>query len=307
MKTSQAELAMRGQAQTLVKKRDMKTPARIRTIVFVGTGSSYHCAQWAHWLCQLEGRGKIESRALSTRDFLDLPIAKADLHVVVSHRGHKDLTKSALERLQRKRHILLAAEGSPTGSHPTLFTTAPEQSNAHTRSVMAAMATLAELLARALDGKAEKKILKERALVARFLGGLSLDLLKTKAPVLPKSARLHFVGGGPSHVIAQELALKAQEMCHEPALAFNNEQFLHGPVDCLEKGDRVVLLSEDARIRAAARKARAVILEPHYGKPRPPHLSAPWLALLELYWGQIFCLATAERRRINCDIKRYEL
>src|SRR4051812_24263472 len=70
------------------------------SITFIGTGSSYHAALWAHWLCTRASAGKVASRAITTWDFL----AQADalkattgarakeLFVAVSHRGNSGLT-----------------------------------------------------------------------------------------------------------------------------------------------------------------------------------------------------------------------
>lgn len=303
------------------------------TVAFVGTGTSYHAALWAHWLCRLETDGQVISRASTTWDELAAQPLKRrasarkvhdELLVVISHRGRKGLTADLLDGLPaEQRHVLLAAEGSVTGKSPYVATSPQETSQAHTMSLVAAIGACSEIVA-SLTPNAAGRISHDRLVTARLIDQL---LGSAPAPLVLESAftRLHFVGGGPLHAIALELALKAREVAHVPAQGYALEEILHGPFTAIENDDALVLLDAlktpaDARskrlyrsrmksCRESAEAIGCLSIEPRL----PPRLRqaaaklpVSWQALLPLMWGQLFCLTHAKQWGFDPDNNRRE-
>lgn len=305
----------------------------INQVTWVGTGSSYHCALWAHWLALSSGQSKITSQALSTWDLLSgfslnknfFPKSKKRLFVLISHRGNKGLTEIALKSLKGQKHILIAAEDAPAANHPLIPTSPPEISNAHTMSLVAAMGAASEVIAMLLGSSWAKRMRSDRKKTSELLfevvSNQDLDPLLKKLGTL--STGLHFVGGGPAHAIALELALKAREMAYIPAHAYNTEELLHGPLTSIEAKDVLVLLPPLSKLssgiaqklfhdrieacRKAAEALGATVLIPNSDRTvqaAASKLGLPWQALLQLVWGQIFCLACAKQKKANPDWNR---
>ncbi|MEW6056216.1 MAG: SIS domain-containing protein [Bdellovibrionota bacterium] len=304
---------------------------RVKKITFIGTGSSFHAALWAHWLCQLSGTKEIASQALTVWDFLAAGACAApgrdEFTVVISHRGNRGLTARALKTLSSSKRILLCAQSSPAGKHPFVYTSPPELSNAHTMSLTAAMAASSEVVAAVLPEKSRIKLRSQRKIAAQIYRKLAdLSPHATQLEQLARKGRaLFFVGGGPFYAIALELALKAKEMAHVPAHALGLEESLHGPITAVEKNDVVVLLGPSEplkggshlkflfsdradRCASAAKAIGAQLIRPDYRqafaeKPTKP-IDMAWQSLLLLYWGQQFCLELSKRKGAHPDLNR---
>lgn len=320
---------------------DAKTRKIIKSaesITFIGTGTSFHCALWATWLAKLASHNKLEASAISTWDFLvnqsHRSTPKSRLFVVISHRGNKSLTKRVLDELKTRKHVLVAGEGAPSASHPLIETSPQETSNAHTMSLIGAMAAASEIIAAMLPRTAAHDLRNEREMAAALLLSIEHDrneLGNALGGLVTRGSGLHFVGGGPFHAIALELALKAREIIHLPALGYNIEEYLHGPLASVEEEDTLVPLGTTTKrfstpidrllygsrleaCRLATEAVGALVVEPAWDKPiaaTAAKLNLAWQALLPLVWGQILCVSTAQSWDINpdlnrCDDLRYE-
>lgn len=339
MKIPETEKAIRKQPelfaldwQERITDKARATIKGAKSVTFIGTGTSYHCALWASWLCQSAGRGKVSARAISAWDFLVGDCAKAspstDLFVVISHRGNKGLTREVLNSLAKRRRILVAGEKAPTGPHPALFTSPQETSQAHTMSLIGAMCATSEIIAMTLAKTSSSTLRKEREAAAQLCGTITdeaTSLGATLGGIITRGADLHFIGGGPFFAVARELSLKAREIIHVPAHAYNTEEFLHGPLASVEEEDSIVLLRPFKQLkkyskldqvlnhsrldacRHSAETVGAMVLEPAWGDQiidLACRLDRAWQALLPLYWGQILCLSTALAWGIDPDTNR---
>lgn len=337
-KMSETEKAMAKQAEILNKKwQDLfstdvaKTLRGIKQISFIGTGTSYHCALWTHWLALRFGKGAIKTRAISSYDFLleqeaaKIKHAKNHLFVVISHRGYKSLTKRALDSIKNQKAILVTGENAPSGKFPVVYTSPQEISNAHTMSLIGAMGACSEIIAKLCSVAEAKRLRSQRGLCAKLLGNLTFLQASTQSfgALLRPGFGAHVVGGGPFHAIAMEIALKAQEIAQIPALAHNTEALLHGPLTAIDERDEVILLgalhqptgktsklllSERlSKCKAAAETIGALVIEPSWDnsfKTAAKKLSLSWQALIVLQWGQVLCLSYAKASGINPDLNR---
>lgn len=341
---SETEKAMARQAEILgldwtkrASKEVREAAKGAKRLVFIGTGTSYHAALWAHWLCTSFSQGKIASRAATAWDELvarasgaSSTSASADktdeVVVVVSHRGNKGLTKDMLAAAKRCRRILIAAENSPVGKYPYIYTSPQETSQAHTMSLLGAMGALSEIIAIALPTAAANRLRTERAAASKLLANALKTFGASMQPILDDPlTKMHFVGGGPFHAVALELALKAREIAHLPAQGYNVEEILHGPLTSVDDDDAVVFVSgakEPAkgilrtlvakRLHACMEAAEAIgcmTIKPRASAAlakKAAELDACWQALVPLAWGQLFCVAQAKYWGFDPDSNRFE-
>lgn len=340
-KSSETEQSLLRQPEVLGFEWDKRISQKCRqairnakAVTFVGTGSSFHCAHWADWLTKISSNGKLPSRAISSWDFLvsnqARVLAKNELVVLISHRGNKSLSRKVLESLKNHRHILIAGEGAETGKSPFIYTCEQEISNAHTKSLIGAMAAASEIIAMLLPAKISQKIKRDRLETSKLLADIGqerTELGDALGGIMTRGAGFHIVGGGPFHSVALELDLKAREVIHLPAHSYNTEEFLHGPMTSFEEQDTLLVLRPIGKnndltslqnqlyqdrlngCRAAAEAVGALVIEPAWGEPvlsRAATLGLAWQAMLPLYWGQVMCLATAVLWGINPDSNRRE-
>lgn len=292
---------------------------RPKRVVFVGTGSSFHVAWWAAHLYRSHGVAAESVKTFDALSGVGPAWAKGDLAVIISHRGARGLTRALIKKLSAgdgPRLFLVCGEGSPTAGLDHVFSSPPEEAQAHSQSLIGAMAALATLLeilkpSQALDIEGARRI------TARHLAKIMQDPLAS-LPLPPRGAHLHFVGWGPFEAVAHEMRLKAMEVAHMPALSHHTEEFLHGPVASLEPGDEVILMEPSpVGLKGAAGKLvsrrhkacerAALTIGARISKPKlPGALSLAWQATLALAHGQRLCLNMARAKSINPDRNRQE-
>ncbi|MBI2604540.1 MAG: hypothetical protein HYW49_00525 [Deltaproteobacteria bacterium] len=301
---------------------------KFRSIMFVGTGSSNHVAHWAQWLAT-HNTGMV-SQSQATWDLLaaDQRPDPDCLVVVISHRGNRGLTEIVLSKMKSHPHVLIAAEGAPRTKKGGFIAGAKaEKSKAHTRSLFGAMCAISELLCHFMPATKAARLREERHRFGAALKAYRDDAVRAGHWV-PKTHReggsLYFVGGGPFHPVARELALKAREMARIPSGAFGLEEILHGPIVSLRKADEVVLLpsmsppADDlgrylylarmAELVQKLEKTKVTVTVPRFSRAillEISKLEPCWQALLYLYWGQWGMLGAAYQSGFDPDRNPY--
>lgn len=119
-----------------------------------------------------------------------------------------------------------------------------------------------------------------------------------------------FVGDGPGYGVAREAALKFQETLKDPAMAFEGEEFLHGPEMQVVPGYHVFVIDEargSERLAATAAAMASVSASTHFVTAHPkgleheivvPPVAEPLLfAIPTLAIFQILCARIAECSR----------
>ena len=295
-------------------------------LFLAGLGTSHHAAQVGEHLMRAYGGG-VDARAVNSFDLaLYGPwLSAEDCVIAVSHRGSKRYTARALERAREAgcRTALVTGE-SASVSVPAdvVFETVPqERSPAHTVSYTSAVAVLASIA-----GK-----------VGRYRTGgeaLNDDVLREKIPAALRAAlgtddraeglarehagrrRIWLVGGGPSAVTAQEVALKIKETSYLQAEGMPTETMLHGPFQCVEAEDLFVLVAPSGAARE--RTLEVAELAREVGAPcvtlgdepaadlAVPGVPEPFSALTCLVPLQFFSYHLARSRGTNPDSFRAE-
>jgi len=175
-----------------------------------------------------------------------------DCVVGVSHRGTKRYTARALERALEAgcRTALVIGEGGSVSveANAVFRTVAQEKTAAHTVSYMAAVSILAHLAGRLGYHRTGSETLGDGLLQVELPAALraALGTEERVASVAREhvgSRRIWLLGGGPSAVTAEEVALKIKETSYLQAEGMSTETMLHGPFQCVEAEDLFVLIA----------------------------------------------------------------
>lgn len=212
-----------------------------RRIVFTGCGTSYHSALGGAWLLRAFSRGLLTVDALPALDaaYYAPGLGPGDVVLGVSHSGGTAMTIRALERARAAGATTVAITGFPqsdiavTANHllPTGYE--DERSWAHTASYTATLTVLAELANQTghaderLDLSALPEVIAEALELEGAIHRLAAGAVQTDEA---GALRLVLAGGGPNAPTAREGVLKIQETSYLPAIAYELEEILHGPL-----------------------------------------------------------------------------
>jgi glutamine---fructose-6-phosphate transaminase (isomerizing) len=227
--------------------------ASCERLFLVGIGTSYHAARVGEHLLREYGGG-LDVRAIHAFDFaLYGPnLVPEDCVVGVSHRGTKRYTARALERALEAgcRTALVIGEGGSVSveANAVFRTVAQEKTAAHTVSYTAAVSILAHLAGRLGYHRTGSETLGEGLLQVELPAALRAALgTEERVASLAREhigcRRIWLLGGGPSAVTAEEVALKIKETSYLQAEGMSTETMLHGPFQCVEAEDLFVLIT----------------------------------------------------------------
>jgi glutamine---fructose-6-phosphate transaminase (isomerizing) len=221
-------------------------------LFIVGIGTSYHAARIGEHLFREYGGG-IDVRAVHSFDFAlyGPDLAPGDCVVGVSHRGTKRYTAQALRSAREAgcRTALVTGEGTVSVEAGAVFrTVAQERSSAHTVSYTTAVAVLANLAWRVGYHRTGSEavgedLLREELPVALHEALGAEEQVEQLAREHVRRRRIWLLGGGPSAVTAEEVALKIKETSYLQAEGMSTETMLHGPFQCVEAEDLFVLVA----------------------------------------------------------------
>ena len=221
-------------------------------LFIIGIGTSYHAARIGEHLFREYGGG-IDVRAVHSFDFAlyGPDLTPGDCVVGVSHRGTKRYTAHALRRASEAgcRTALVTGEGTVSVEAGAVFrTVAQERSSAHTVSYTTAVAFLAHLAWRVgyhrTGAEAVGEDLLREDLPAALREALGAEeRVEQLAREHVRRRRIWLLGGGPSAVTAEEVALKIKETSYLQAEGMSTETMLHGPFQCVEAEDLFVLVA----------------------------------------------------------------
>jgi glucosamine--fructose-6-phosphate aminotransferase (isomerizing) len=220
-------------------------------LFFAGMGTSYHAARIGEHLLREYGGG-LDVRAIHSFDFAlyGPELTPGDCVVALSHRGTKRYTARALERAVESgcRTALVSGEGGSVQTDAVFRTVAQERSAAHTVSYTAAISVLAHLAGRIGYHRTGSETLTVAFLRNELPAALGTALgTEERVEALAREhvgrRRIWLIGGGPSAVTAEEVALKIKETSYLQAEGMSTEAMLHGPFQCVEAEDLFVLIA----------------------------------------------------------------
>lgn len=245
------DLALKALENSGEKLREMVEPFRERTWIFSGCGTSFYLAQTAAALFQmLTG---IRARAVPASEILIFPelvFNKRDEYLLapISRSGTTSETVRAAQKARAEFRIpTLAISCNPQSAMSVEsdlrleFPFDPERSVVMTGSfttMLLSVLYLGELLAAgqtihpqmAQIGAVSQKLMEEyRGLMNEIAADLSLE-------------KFVFLGQGPFYGIANEAALKMQEMSLSTALSYHSLEYRHGPMSTAGENTLITIL-----------------------------------------------------------------
>ena len=231
--------------------------SKARKILLIGIGTSYHAAQIGGHLLRVFAPA-VACEVWHSFDFClyGPQLSNGDLVVAVSHRGAKTYTLRALERATEagcSTAMITGQAAPPPPMELSVFETVEqEQSSAHTISHVGAVGVLAEWIRQLADHPMLNPDLLDELIPSALSTALATeDQMACWAETHSAARRIWLVGAGPTEITANEIALKIKETSYLQAEAFSIEVLLHGPFQCCEPDDLLVLLmpGEAARPR----------------------------------------------------------
>jgi glutamine---fructose-6-phosphate transaminase (isomerizing) len=268
-------------------------------LFFVGIGTSYHAARIGEHLLREYGGG-LDARAVHAFDFAlyGPDLVPGDCVVGVSHRGTKRYTARALERALESgcRTALVTGEGASVSvrTDADFSTFAHERSAAHTVSYTGAISILAYLAGRLRYHRTGSELLDEGLLQDRLPAALRAalgteDRVASLAREYVGRRRIWLLGGGPSAVTAEEVALKIKETSYLQAEGMSTETMLHGPFQCVEAEDLFILIAPAGAAQGRTLEVAELVAEiggaclvVGNGTPDPPQRLADLMAVPEV-------------------------
>jgi glucosamine--fructose-6-phosphate aminotransferase (isomerizing) len=224
-----------------------------RAVVTCARGSSDHAATFAKYLIETR-LGLLTSSAAPSVSSVYASRTELDdvLFIAISQSGASPDLLAATNAARSAGALVIAlvnAEGSPLaqGAHHTVALRAgPETSVAATKSYIASLAAIVDLVAqwtqdhdlqRALDHLPD-----DLARAWQLDWSPAIERLRT-------AASLYVVGRGLGLGIAQEAALKFKETCGVHAEAFSAAELRHGPLALVRKGFPVLAFAQHDEAR----------------------------------------------------------
>ena len=205
----------------------------------VGVGTSWHAALVGEYLLRLVA-GRNDARAWHAMEFSSYPpvLSDDDLVIVLSHRGTKRFSASALElaKASGARTALVTGLGSGARAEladVVLRTCEQEGSATFTVSHTTAMTALAMVAAEVGDRAGRAQAAEARRDLARLPDMVREAMsreedVKKWAVAAKEFKKFYCAGWGPNASTAYELALKMKESSFVAAEGIHVEQYIHG-------------------------------------------------------------------------------
>lgn len=239
-----------------VRSRAEQVASRLSTarqIFLVGIGTSFSAAQLGQFFFSHSGV-RVPVHAVHAFDFAlyGPALSQDDCVIVISHRGTKQYSLTALKRARSVGCYTLFITGQQAPHNDdaiTIMRTTPqEKASAFTFSFMGALAVLAVLAEATGEQGTGAKVPSPSLLEQQIPTLLSVCLEREQQVMALATKHLHhrriwLVGGGPLEVIAQEIAMKVKETSYLQAEGMSSEAILHGPFQCVEPEDLFLLLA----------------------------------------------------------------
>jgi glutamine---fructose-6-phosphate transaminase (isomerizing) len=219
-----------------------------RAVITCARGSSDHAATYAKYLIETHAQVLTASAAPSVSSVYGVTQdVRGCLFIAISQSGRSpDLLASVASAKASGATVLALCNSadSPLMAAADLVIelhAGPEKSIAATKSFLASLAAIAQLVAAwQEDAKLEGALAQLPDLMDR---SWALDW-SAALPELQSAENLYVVGRGLGLSAAQEVALKCKETCGIHAEAFSSAELRHGPFALLRKGFPALLLAQ---------------------------------------------------------------
>ena len=226
-----------------------------RAVVTCARGSSDHAATYAKYLIETLTGVVTSSAALSVSSvYAAEPKLDGVLYLAISQSGKSPDLLAAAEAAKQAGALVVALvndEASPLAAladHVLPLHAGPELSVAATKSYIAALTSIAQLVAAWSQDAALEKALEDLPAILRQAWPLDWSPVAER---LQTATNLYVLGRGVGFGIAQEAALKFKETCGLHAEAFSAAEVLHGPMALVQRGFPVLIFAQDDQSQAS--------------------------------------------------------
>jgi glutamine---fructose-6-phosphate transaminase (isomerizing) len=219
-----------------------------RAVITCARGSSDHAATYAKYLIETHAQVLTASAAPSVSSVYGVTQdVRGCLFIAISQSGRSPDLLASVASAKASGATVLAfcnSADSPLTAAADLvieLNAGPERSVAATKSYLASLAAIAQMVAAwTEDAKLEAALAQLADLMDR---SWALDW-SAALPELESAENLYVVGRGLGLSAAQEVALKCKETCGIHAEAFSSAELRHGPFALLRKGFPALLLAQ---------------------------------------------------------------
>ena len=222
---------------------------RPRAIVTLARGSSDHAATFARYLIERHAGVLTSSVSPSIASIYgSMPDLTSIAALVISQSGRSPDLIVAAEQARARGAFIVAMvndEESPLAGMADCvipLTAGPERSVAASKSFIASLAAILDLLASWTEDPAIDSALA--GLPEKLERAWQLDW-SPALRFLAAADNMYVVGRGHGFAVAQEAALKLKETCGLHAEPFSGAEVRHGPMALLRRGFPVLLFSQD--------------------------------------------------------------
>jgi glucosamine--fructose-6-phosphate aminotransferase (isomerizing) len=224
-----------------------------RAVVTCARGSSDHAATFAKYLIETR-LGLLTSSAAPSVSSVYASRTELDgvLFIAISQSGASPDLLAATNAARSAGALVIAlvnAEGSPLAQaahHTVALRAGPETSVAATKSYIASLAAIVDLVAEWTQDRDLRRALEhlsdDLARAWQLDWSPGIERLRT-------AASLYVIGRGLGLGIAQEAALKFKETCGVHAEAFSAAELRHGPLALVRKGFPVLAFAQHDETR----------------------------------------------------------
>jgi glutamine---fructose-6-phosphate transaminase (isomerizing) len=225
-----------------------------RAVITCARGSSDHAATYAKYLIETRARVLTASAAPSVSSVYGIDQdLRGCLFIAISQSGRSpDLLASVAAAKTSGATVLALCNSADAplvsaADHVIALRAGPETSIAATKSYLATLAALAQLVAAWTGNPALKAALAD--LPTLMDRAWQLDWTRA-LPLLQTAEHLYVVGRGLGLGAAQEIALKCKETCGLHAEGFSSAEVRHGPFALLGARFPALLLAQNDATRA---------------------------------------------------------
>ncbi len=258
-----AQLAANAETIGRIARRLIASPPQ--AVVTLGRGSSDHAATYAKYMIETRVGVLTASAAPSTSSIYAKPTGLAGaLYLAISQSGKSPDLLASVAAAKAEGAFTVALVNKADSPLAALVDeviplhAGPELSVAATKSYIAALAAIAQLVAAWSGDASLTEALAD--LPAALAEAWALDWTGAIAK-LTGATNLYVLGRGVGFGVAQEAALKFKETCGLHAEAFSAAEVLHGPMALVKAGFPVLVFGQDDETLASVEAMAASLAE----------------------------------------------
>ena len=232
-----------------------------RAVVTCARGSSDHAATYAKYLIETLTKTITSSAAPSISSLYDAaPDLRGVLFIAISQSGKSPDLLAAVDQAKIRGAFVLALCNSPNAPLANKadallpLGAGPERSVAATKSFLASLSAIAQLLA---SWTQSRELTNALIQMPDQLQQAWIADWSPAVPVLREAINLYVIGRGFGLGIVQEAALKLKETCALHAEAFSSAEVKHGPMTLVRDGFPVLMLSQNDETQAGMKTLAA--------------------------------------------------